>query len=626
MSSATPDPVQAAIQAALDLHRSGQPAAAEQILRQVVAQFPDHAVAWNLLGAMLHEQGQTLAAAECLARAVALRPDVPSFHGNLAEVLRVARRLDEALVHARQAWQMVPDHAEYHHKLGLVLADLHHGDEAIACYQKTVQLNPQHADAYLNWGCELVRQQRAAEAVPLFLESIRLNEDSPLVYNNLGAALSLIERPTEAIHHFRVALQQQPDFSAAYTNLLFASNYDAAITPDELFAWHVDFGRRIAPPPDVTLPWPHDRSPMRRLRIAYITSDTRRHPVAFFLLPLLRAHDRMQVEVMVYSDSAVADDVSDLLVAASDRWVSTLGVSDAAFVERLRADRIDVAIDLAGHTTGNRLLALARRVAPVQVSYLGYVNTTGLKQIDCRLTDAICDPPDEPSRYTEQLFRLPRHFSAYAPYPDAPAVTPLPALARGHVTFGSLHSLAKLGPATIALWSSVLQAVPGSRLVIVRKTLTPELQQRLMLAFAEHGIVPERLDFVGDWMGPNHLGCYADIDITLDVVPWSGHTTACEAIWMGVPIITLYGNRTAGRMVSSVLTALGMPECIARSPTEFVAIARRLSSNLAELAALREQLRGRLQRSPLGDGASLARAVEDAYRSMWQRWCARSES
>ncbi len=623
MSNASPDPAQAAIQAALDLHRAGQPAGAENILRQIVAQLPEHAVAWNLLGAMLHEQGQTPAAVECLERAVALRPNVPSFHGNLAEVLRVARRLEEALVHARQAWRMVPDHAEYHHKLGLVLADLHHGDEAVACYQKTLQLNPQHAEAYMNWGCELVRQQRAAEAVPLFLESMRLNDESPLVYNNLGAALSLIERPTEAIHHFRLALQQKPDFAAAYTNLLFASNYDATITPDELFAWHVDFGRRIAPPPDTTYAWPHDRSPARRLRIAYLTSDTRRHPVAFFLLPLLRAHDRTQVEVTVYSDCAIADDVTDLLVAASDRWVSTLGESDAAFVARVRADQIDVAVDLAGHTTGNRLMALARRIAPVQVSYLGYVNTTGLRQIDYRLTDAICDPPDEPSRYTEQLVRLPRHFSAYAPYPDAPAVAPLPALARGHITFGSLHSLAKLGPATIALWSSVLQAVPHSRLLIARKTLTPELQERLLIAFAGHGIAPERLDFRSEWTSPNHLGCYAEIDITLDVVPWSGHTTACEALWMGVPIVTLYGNRAAGRMVSSVLTALGQPDWIARSPAEFVDIARRLSSNLAELAALREQLRGRVQRSPLGDGASLARAVEAAYRQMWQRWCER---
>jgi predicted O-linked N-acetylglucosamine transferase (SPINDLY family) len=483
-----------------------------------------------------------------------------------------------------------------------------------------VQLNPNHGDAYNNWGCELTKLNRSEEAIPILLEALRLKPDCVLANNNLGAALSLVERAAEAGGYFRQALQLKPTFRPAYTNLLYASNYDASITPDELFAWHVDFGRLYAPQSSESLSWSNDRTAERRLRIAYVTNDTRRHPVAYFLLPLLQAHDRQQVEVTVYTDYADADEMTDSLQAASDRWVSTVGWSDDALVSRLRADKIDIAVDLAGHTTGNRLLAFAQQMAPVQVSYLGYMNTTGLKQIDYRITDAVCDPPDEPSRYTEQLVRLPRHFSVYSPYSDAPPVAPLPALRTGHITFGSLHNLSKLGPETIALWTSVLQALPTSRMVIARKTLSLVMQDRLINAFVAKGIDQKRLDFVGEWSGPNHLGCYADIDITLDVLPWSGHTTACEAMWMGVPIVTLYGNRHAGRMVSSVLVALGLQEWIAQSPGEFVAIATRLASDVPRLAAIRDQLRGHLQRSQLCDGVGLARAVEDAYRQMWRKW------
>jgi len=623
MSEPVADLVQVQIEEALARHQAGAIAEAEQRYRQILVQAPEHPIAWHLLGATLHQQQRSQEAAACIERALALRPDEPVFLANLGEVYRVLRRFEEALAVIERSLALRGEHAETHYKLGLVQCDRRQSDLAMAHFQRALQLDPHHADAWNNWGCELTRNDRTYDAIPLFNEALRLRPEFPLAENNLGAALSLVERSHEALPHYRRALELDPLFREAHSNLLFALNYESSLDPDELFAAHEDFGRRhfqsVMP---ATLM--NDRSPARRLRIGYVSGDLRRHPVACFIEPILREHDRQQYEVVVYDDNPRPDNVTRRLEGLADRWTTIAGEPDDDLIERVIRDEIDILVDLAGHTTRNRMAVFAQRAAPVQVTYLGYVNTTGLTTMDYRITDAVCDPPGEPTRHTEQLLRLPRMFCTYQPPDDAPPVSTLPAIKRRHVTFGSLHNLAKLGPTTFDLWAGVLRAVPTAHLRIIRGVLTDELQQRFTTALVERGVNIDRLEFARCWADTGHWSCYHDIDISLDVVPWSGHTTACESLWMGVPMVTLYGNRHAGRMVSSVLNAVGLSDWIARTAEEYVTLAASMAADLGKLAALREQLRSHLAASPLCDTSGFTKELENAYRTMWQAWRAAS--
>ena len=617
------DVLQPLIDQALALHRAGAHAEAEALYRQVLAQEPRHAVAWHLLGAVCHEQERNEEAIDAIGRAIALNDRDPIFHANLGEILRRERRLDDAVVSLQRALVLNPSHAEAYYKLGLVYSDLRQSEPAIACFARCVELRPQHFDAFNNWGVELSRLERVAEAIACFERSLALKPDFAYALSNLGAAYSMWERSADARPLFRRAMELDPTFYEAHSNYLFAMNYDPAESPESIYQEHCRWGARHAEPRFVARSFPNTRQPNRRLRVGFISGDWRFHPVGHFMLPVLDAHDRQQFEFVCYDDNPKPDRMTQWLRERAERWESIVGWSDDEVVSRVLADELDLIVDLSGHTTRNRLMVLARNVAPVQVSYLGYVTTTGMQAIDYRLTDAICDPPEEPRRHVEHLVHLPELFCAYFPLPSAPEVEPLPAATQGTITFGSLHNLAKLNAATLDLWANVLRAVPNARLRIVRRALDATMQGRLRAAFDQRGIDLQRIEMRPDWPeGQTHLSHYQAIDIALDVVPWSGHTTACEGLWQGVPIITRRGNRHAGRMVASVLHSLGLDDWVAETDVEFVEIARRWSSDLTGLSVLRAALRGRMSHSRLCDGPRFTRGFEAALRQMWAGWCA----
>jgi protein O-GlcNAc transferase len=402
---------------------------------------------------------------------------------------------------------------------------------------------------------------------------------------------------------------------------LLALQYLPHLNGAHLLAEHQLWARRHTGAP-AEAPPVADRNPERRLRIGYVSGDFRDHPVAAFIEPILSAHDRQAVEVFCYVDVPAPDKFTERLRRHVDAWRSLAGLSDAVAAQLVRADRIDILVDLTGHTTRPRLRVFALRPAPVQATYLGYPGTTGLPAIDYRITDAVADPPGEPEVHTERLLRLPGCFCCYAPPASAPAVNPSPALAAGQVTFGSLHNLAKLNDAVLDLWCEVLRAVPSAHLLIARDTLTGQTKEMFARKFRDRGIAPERLELRRVWGSPgNHLRHYADIDISLDAFPWSGHTTACESLWMGAPVVTLYGNRHAGRMAASILTAVGLTDLVARTPAEYVERAVRLATEPKTLAALRARLRDQMRRSPLCDGPAFTRTLEQAYRQMWRQFC-----
>jgi predicted O-linked N-acetylglucosamine transferase (SPINDLY family) len=510
--------------------------------------------------------------------------------------------------------------AEVHTALGRLLGRQRRFAEAERCYREAVRLRPADPDCVRLLGDALAGQGKVDEAAGQFRQALRLRPGDAATQHHLGAALLERGDLPEALAALREAVRLRPADLTMHSALLCALNYDPGLDTAALFAehrrWGELHGKAPAPPPHA-----NGRDPARRLRVGYVSPDLCRHPVARFLEPILAHHDRAAVEAVCYADVAVEDAVTARLRSMAAGWRSTRGVPDDQLAALVRADGIDVLVDLAGHTAGNRLRVFAARPVPVQVSYLGYPNTTGLAAVDYRLTDAVADPPGEPVGHTEELVRLPGGFCCYAPLEDTPATGPLPADRNGQLTFGSLHLPAKLNPAVLDLWAAVVGAVPSARLLIYRNSLTAAARERLLRHLTARGLAADRLDLRHAAPPGGHLAVYADVDVSLDAFPWGGHTTACESLWMGVPVLTLRGHRHAGRMVASVLHMAGLAQFVADTPAEYVTRAAALAADAGRLRELRRGLRDRLRAARLCDGWSFTRGLEAAYREMWRRWC-----
>lgn len=513
-----------------------------------------------------------------------------------------------------EAVRLQPGFAEAHNNLGVALYDLGRMDEAASSYRRALAARPAYPDALNNLGNALKVVGRLDEAIAVYEDALRLHPASADLYGNLAGALTLHGQLPEALANYRRALELRPDLAWIRSNYLLCLNYDPGADDAALFAEHRRWGALHGQSPPGLAPHPHDRDPERPLRVGYLAADFRASAFACFVEPVLAAHDPSRVQALCYQLDPVAND-------AAGAWRSIRGRTSAEVADLVRADRIDILVDLLGHTRGHSLAVLPYRPAPVQVSWLGYPNTTGLTCVDYRLTDAIADPPGEPVRHTEELVRLPAVFCCYRGPPTAPPIAPLPALRNGALTFGSHHNLAKLNPAALELWSRVLTAVPGSRLLVFRDTLRGSAPERIRDALAARGIGAGRIAFhLASARDDAHLALYGEVDVALDSFPWSGHTTTCDALWMGVPVLTLRGARHASRMAASVLTAVGLTQWIAGSGEDLVRRAEQLGRDRDGLARLRGRLRAAMAASPVCDAASFTRSLEDAYRTMWRRW------
>jgi protein O-GlcNAc transferase len=419
-----------------------------------------------------------------------------------------------------------------------------------------------------------------------------------------------------AIEHFQAALALRPE-PHSHSNLLLALNYTDRFTPGEILAehrrWHQLYAAALAPSVSApSLPY----SAERRLRIGYVSPDFNHHAVAYFIAPVLAAHDRSKFEIFCYSSVATPDRTTDRLRSLAEHWRDIARLDDESAAALIRTDEIDLLIDLAGHTSGNRLLLFARRPAPTQATWLGYPNTTGLDVIDYRLTDATSDPVGETDAYySEKLIRLPTTFSCYEPDANAPAINPLPATSSGAVTFGSFNNFAKITPDVIALWARLLRELPLARLLLKSRGLSDaSVADRIKSTFAKHGVVAERVILNGQEVSVReHLSLYHGVDIALDPFPYNGTTTTCEALWMGVPVVTFAGHSHASRVGASLLTHLGLADWIATTPVDYVAMAVAAAKDLARLADLRGQLRDRMLHSFLCDGVKFTTGLETAF-------------
>jgi predicted O-linked N-acetylglucosamine transferase (SPINDLY family) len=649
----TDEPLMTAVQ----YHRAGRLEEAEQIYRQVLQADPGQADALHLLGVLAYQRGDDERAVEYIERAIRSDEHQASFHDNLARALyrqgrfaeailayqRVLRlKPDDASTHInlgvalrKQGWvaeaiaayeralQLQPDYPEAHNNLGNVLRTQGRVAEAILCYERALQLRPNFAEAHNNLGIALKDQGRMPEAIAAYERALQLRPDYPEAYDNLGNALRTHGRIVEAAECYRRAVELRPNYAEAHSSLVYSLHFCPGIEARTLYEEHRRWDRQFAEPlARLILPHPNEPAPQRPLRIGYVSPDFRNHVVGRNLLPLFRAHDRHQFEIVCYSGVTRPDALTELFRGHADVWRDVADRTDEQLARVVREDRIDLLVDLTLHMVGNRLLVFARKPAPVQVTFAGYPGTTGLSAIDYRLTDPYLDPPGQhDDHYSEESVRFFDSFWCYDPLDREPAVKPLPVLANGFVTFGCLNHFGKVNRPVLQLWAKVLRAVEGSRLLL----LTPEGPQRqsTLDQLREEGVSPERVTFVGQQPGQAYLGLYHHIDVGLDTFPYNGHTTSLDSLWMGVPVITLVGQTAVGRAGLSQLTNLGLLELIGGTPEDFVRIAVDLAGDLPRLCDLRNTLRWRMEASPLMDVERFARGIEAAYRGMWQRWCAR---
>jgi predicted O-linked N-acetylglucosamine transferase (SPINDLY family) len=495
-------------------------------------------------------------------------------------------------------------------------------ESALEILRSLLAQHPGRPEIRLALAQALDRRKHLSEAVALYRELLACKPDDEALHAALGNCLARLGRITEALPHYRRTAP--PSDPAAYSSVLGSLNYDPGLSPEAVFEEHRDWGARCAAAAGPTVqPLANDRAPDRRLRIGYVSPDFRQHPVCHLLVPTLEQHDRGRFEIFCYHSHRDHDAVTAHVKALADGWREVAGVADADLRAQIRADRIDILVDLAGHTTHGRVTAFAVRSAPVQVSWLGYFNTTGLPTMDYFVTDPHSSPPEQDRCFTERLVRLPHTRFCYQPPAFAPAVGPLPAQARGHVTFGCFNNIAKLNENVLRLWARVLAAVPGSRLEIRSIGLadTPNAE-RLRAAFAQHSVTPDRIALHPYAAQADLLAAYNGIDLALDPFPFGGGLTSLEALWMGVPVVTLAQAMIPGRQTLCFLRNTGLDECIADDEDAYLASARTLAGNPAHLAAIRAGLRPRMQASPLTDATGYTRDLESAYRRLWHDWVA----
>jgi len=575
-----------------ELMKMGKFSEAEKFAEEILKRKPADFHIWFLLGTINGLTNQTHKAELAFREAISLAPQYPQIYCNLGSALGLQKKYDEAKSSFLEALRLNPLYPQAYYNLGKLHQDLYELDEASKCYRKAIEVRPNYTDAYYNLGT---------------------------LYYEQG----LVDK---AVDKYRNALAIEPAHRKSFNNLVFCLNYQFSCDRSDLFREHLRFGELFGGQgKDVV--FGNVREVGRRLKVGYVSGDFRDHSVAHFVEALLREHKREEVEVTCYMSGGKEDAMTQHLRSLCDHWVSIAGLNDDQAAERIRSDGMDVLVDLSGHTLDNRLGIFARRAAPVQVTYLGYPNTTGLKEMDYRLTDGWADPEElEPERYyTEKLVRLKGGFLSYTPPAGGPEVGSLPALEEGYVTFGSFNNLAKVNEEVVRVWSAILKEVSGSRLLLKNQTLSDAgVRERYRGLFEAQGVDRDRVELLGyvEEKG-QHLEIYNRVDIGLDPFPYNGTTTTCEALWMGVPVVVLAGDRHAGRVGVSLLSQAGLKEWITTSEEDYIQRAVELAGDLESLARLRSGLRERMRTSSLCDGKLLASQVEQAYRDMWKKWCDR---
>jgi predicted O-linked N-acetylglucosamine transferase (SPINDLY family) len=610
-------------QARLYLNR-GQLQEAKRLLLQLHQQNSGDTEVLTVLGNVFQRLGNYREAASCYLRLLQIKPKAVEILLNLGGLYAATGNFAGAIDCCQRAIAIQPRNEIACFNLGKAYELDMDYDKAIAAYRKALKLKPAYIAALTNLGAALRKQGAIDEAIQCTSRTLKLNPRETCALNNLAALYKDCGYIARATRCYRRALKVNPEFPVARSGYLFTLNYDPALTAAEIYEEHKVWGAFQTAGKITRQGHRNNRAPDRRLRIGYVSPDLKSHSVACFIEALLARHNKTDYEILCYAGVARPDSVTERLRGYCDGWLDIHGKQDRAVAQRIYQDEVDILVDLAGHTADSRLAVFAYQPAPVQVNYLGYPNTSGLPEMDYRLTDHTADPAGEADDYhTEELIRLPHGFLCYTPPEDVPDISPPPVLDRGYITFGSFNNTPKLNPEVIELWASILLAVPGSRLILKNRALsTTTASERLYKLFADKGIGMERVELIGFIPDKkDHLSTYNDIDIALDTFPYNGTTTSCEALLMAVPVVALLGSSHAGRVGASLLAPLGLEQWIAGNKGDYMNIAVNAALNVDELRRLKSSLRDHLLNSSLCDGATFTRDVEAAYRTMWKKYC-----
>lgn len=599
------------------LARGNLTRAVEAVGRAVAGQ-PAEFASWNLYGVILQRSGRRDAAAEAFARCVELAPESAAAWSNASACAYERRLYDDAEAYAKRALDLAPGLVPARLALGNALLGLRRLEPAMACFRRVVEREPENVKALLHLGNALSRSRRAVEAAEVLTRVAALRPRNASVRGQLATVLYGLGRSDEALDHFRAAIDFDPGNLQVWSAYLFALSHHDGVSPEEMFAAHRRFGEVVEAPWCASWGgWTNSPDPERRLRVGFVSADLRTHVVAYFIEPIWEALTRDGFELHAYHNYPFEREASAALRAKVHAWSAVHELSDEALAAQIRADEIDILIDLSGHTGGNRLGVFARKPAPLQLSWIGYPATTGMTAIDYRPVIASICPPGLDAQFSEHLLRM-GDSGAVTSGVDLPPVSPLPALKRGHITFGSFNRPTKLTTRTLKLWAATLRRVTDARLLIGAVS-DDETRARIAAILEVEGIAPERVEYRGRMPIQEYLAAHSEVDLLLDTVPYGGGTTTSHAVWMGVPTLTLVGPTYPQRSGAWRMFDVGLDDWVCESEAGFVEQAAAVAADPQALARIRASLRGRME---VLLGASSDRSeFGDALRRIWRRWC-----
>jgi predicted O-linked N-acetylglucosamine transferase (SPINDLY family) len=580
---------------------------------------PGDAEVLNNLANALTDQGKIDDAIAAYRDALAANPSYAPAYRNMGNALRDRGSTEEAIGAYSRAIALKADFVEAHNDLGNALKNRGHLAEAVREYEAAIALRPEYPEAYCNLGNVYREKGLTEKAIDCYHTALRIRPHFAETMSNLGNALKDQGRLDEALGAYQEALALKPGLADTHSNLIYARQFIPGITLKDILEDHLKWNRaHVSPLRSERFSSPSGRGSSGRMVLGFVSGDFRRHPVGSFLITVLESLSSKDCEIICYANQTENDDMTERFRKAAHVWKSCHHLSDEALAGSIRQDAVDILFDLSGHNERNRLLVFARKPAPLQVSWAGYMATTGLETIDYIIADQHEIPEGSERYYTEKVIRMPHSFVCYDPPEYAPPVLPLPAFANGYVTFGCFNILSKISPEVASMWSTILHQVAGSRLILKTKELnSEEARGRYANLFLRQGIASDRVDLIGGTPHREHLDYYNRIDVALDPFPFSGSTTTLESLWMGIPVITMPGETFASRHSLSFLFTVGLTETIAGSPDHYVALARELARDLRHLSEIRSSLRDRFRTSPLCDGEAFARTLLAILERLW---------
>lgn len=633
-------------------HQTGNHARAEQLIRKAIKHSPEYIAAYNNLAVVLRAMDKQAEAVSILGEIIARKPDYADAHCNLGVLYAHLGRHDEARLSLQTCIDLAPTHSDALMALGQLCRSTANLTEAIQRFQEVLRIKPTHPDALFNIGLTLCDAGNLIDAIEIFSELLKSHPGHAPALNRRGLCFQKKGKLTLARKDFEAALQcdnssnefrhnlywnmahcRMPDqaiegfqqtqnkrmTTGTLSSLCMLSNYSDRMAPEASLKLHQQYAALCKESTQSKVCRP---TPDGKIRIGYVSGDLNYHSVAYFLLPLLENHDHSKFEIHCFYNGFQQDEYTERFKSVADHWHEIGHQSDPELLELIEAEGIDILIDLSGHTNRNRLEVFAQRAAPIQIAWLGYPNTTGLNNMDYRIVDTKTDPaPEAAPLCTEQLLYLPRHFLCYQPQKRAPAITLTDKDSGAKVTFGSFNNLVKLTDSVIETWSAILRTVPNSTLILKSTQLEDEaVADALLQAFASHDIDPARIETLARIeQASEHLDLYNRIDIALDTFPYNGTTTTLEALWMGVPTITLRGDRHASRVGYSILSALSLEQLVAENQQQYVEKATLLAQNPESLAEFKTTLRDRLTASSLCDGKQFAGDFENLLNACYRK-------